>query len=49
MRSIYEIVEGLNNILEYLAGCGCLTDEDIEEWGNIMLDYRIWEECNKEE
>lgn len=49
MRSIYEIVEGLSSILCSIADIGGLTDEEISEWGNIMLDYRIWKECNKEE
>lgn len=47
MRSINEIVEGLNGILCSLADIGCMTDEEIEEWGSIMCDYRIWEEVNK--
>lgn len=47
MRSINEIVEGLNGILCGLADIGAMTDEEIEEWGSIMLDYRIWEEVNK--
>ena len=47
MRSINEIVEGLSSILCGVADIGGLTDEEINEWRNIMLDYRIWEECNK--
>lgn len=47
MRDIEEIVEGLNNILNTLTDYGCMADEDIEEWGSLMLDFRIWQECNK--
>lgn len=41
MPTYDEIIEGLNQLLCHLADCGCLLDEDIEEWGNLMLSYRI--------
>lgn len=47
MRSINEIVEGLNAILCGIAEEGALNNEIIKEWSSIMLDYRVWEECNK--
>ena len=49
MRTINEIVEGLNTILCNLADSGCMTDEEIEYWDSLMTDYCIWEECNKVE
>lgn len=41
MLTYGEIIEGLNQLLCYLADSGCLLDEDIEEWGSLMLSYRI--------
>ena len=47
MRTIEEVVEGLNDILCRLADAGRMDDDDIEEWGSIMMEFRIWEELNK--
>lgn len=47
MRTINELVEGLNAILNNLADRDCMTDEEIEEWGNIMIEYHWWEESDK--
>lgn len=49
MRTIEEIVEGLNDILLGLADIGCMSDEEIKYWGDLMVDFRVWQECNKVE
>ena len=49
MRTIYEIVEGLDQLLEGFADSGAMLPEEIEQWESIMMDYSMWESLNREE
>ena len=49
MRTIYENVEELNQLLEGFAACSAMLPEEMEQWESIIMDYNVCESLNREE